>query len=514
MRAELPGHRGSLLAVSGLILLGAVLRLWSLGDGLPHVATPGEWQLADRSLELVRSADWRPRAFEGGALTLYLHTAVTAVRFLAGAVEGVWRGVDQVWAGQFLAAHRLVATLWGLLTIVVVYRLGFRWNAPTALLAGAFAAVSPTLVAGSQTAGDAALVILLVAVSALSAVRAVESGRTADVAVAGLAAGLAAGAAFSGMLALPIALGTLLAGSPAGTRARRTAIVAGGTALAFVVVSPYTLFDLPAFLNAAAGALMERSRRDAIGGLVELWRGIGGALALLPQAWDPARLSAIPGAALLVAGVAGLTRDRARPDRRAAAVAILLTALLYGWAALRGEGTRTAWPAVPALCLALAAGMDAVLTRTRATRGIVRRAAIGVAMLVIAASTARVVAHDWRRAELSPPERLAAWLLANAPPDSPIVIEGQDIRLPPPFTMTRLARLIDWPIDRYRERDGAFVVSRAHIAATYLGDPARFPAEAAAYRALFNELVVVDVMAPDDRRAGEEPTLTLFRVAR
>jgi 4-amino-4-deoxy-L-arabinose transferase-like glycosyltransferase len=516
-RSAAPKPRGEddVRVLAAIALLGALLRFWTIGDGAPFVAQPDEWRLADSALAVVRTNDWHPASFAAGPLAISVHAVATTVRFLLGAVEGAWPSVAAVWPGQFLVSSRLLSALFGVLTIIVVYRIGARWTPRTAAVAALLAACSPSLVTASQLATHDALLVLLVALTWLAVARAAESGRALDATAAGAAAGLAAATAFSGFAAVLIAMtasvGAAAAGPPhdASTRIRRLALVAGAALLAFAIASPYTLFDLPGYLNAAAAALAERSAHARAGGLVPLALSLADHVALLPRAWDPARASGVLGFALAAVGVLHLFGDLRNP-RRPLALAGLLTLSVYGWVALAaGDPSRATWPLVPALCVVTAAGLDALRQRAqrRDASPRARRALVLATGLLVAAACARTLDRDWRRQRDTPDERAASWLVTRLQPGDRVVIEGDRLRLPSGYAVTAVPRLIDYSPDQ-PGGGTTYLAASARVSNVFLREPQRFPDEAAAYRALFSRFAIAASFAADDPGASAVTILT------
>jgi hypothetical protein len=470
-----------------------------------------EWHLIERALAVLQSGDWHPHALGVGSLTLYLHTAIGAGRFLIGSMQGLWPSLDGVWPGELVLWSRFASAVCSVLTVVLIHRLAARWSPRAAVWSAALAAVLPTLVASGQLASADALAIVLVTGAWLGAIRAGESGETGHAAAAGTAAGLAGAASIGSVLAIPIVAVLVAVGAPAAARVRLVLVAFGSGAIAFLAASPYVWLDLPWFLNSAAGLLADRGARNPMAGLRALWTGLADPVSLLPASWDSLRLTAWVAVALAGTGLLILARDAARTERRPAALGGALIVFAFLWIALRGEDGRAAWPAVPALCVLFGLGVDA-MGRALATRRAAGRLASMAAILVVATATARTIDRNLQRSGTSTTERLASWLAAQPP--QAIAIEATGVRLPPPFTIRHVRRLIDQSLDGYR-RDGINVlVSRDDVADRYLRDAAVPATEVAAYRGLLASVPVIEHFASDRGRAGKEPTFTVFGIPR
>jgi hypothetical protein len=504
------------LLLFAIVAAGAALRSWTIGDGLPYVANDDEWRLIDRATSIMRSGHWHPGSFDLGSLTVYLHVFVAATRFLFGAVEGEWSNFGHIWVGPFVQWSRAASALAGVAAIYVLFRAGTRWNTRVALVAAALMAVSPALVRESQIARADSLLLFLIALTLLQSIRAGESGRVRDFALAGAAAGLAASASFAGVLALAVPAGVALVRAGRLHRLAALAIVAGAAAATFVATSPHAIIDLPGFLNSAAVALRDRAPGSIWTGIVSAFGPVASSLAIAPAAWDPLRLSASPGMLLGLIGLATIARDVRSPERWAAAGALFVLMAACGWLALRsGADARSATPLVAVVCLGVAIGVDRAAGRVHAAgRPAARRAVWLLVALMLSSSATRSLAGGWERTKASTAERAADWLLTHGRAGERTVIESPAIRLPPAFTSASTPRLIDRPIDTYRADSVVYLVVRSDAADAYLRDAVRFPAEAAAYQALFAAVDVVERFAPARDRAPGEPTFIVVRLGR
>ena len=118
--------RGRLLGL--ILVLAAVLRLWSLDFGLPHLlARPDETEIVGRAVRFF-GWDLNPRFFHYPSFFFYLLGAVYAVWIGALALSG--QALDETLAAAaldlspYIVMGRAVSAIAGVLTVAVVYRLG------------------------------------------------------------------------------------------------------------------------------------------------------------------------------------------------------------------------------------------------------------------------------------------------------------------------------------------------------------------------------------------------------
>ena len=121
------------------------------------------------------------------------------------------------------------------------------------MLAAGLFAVAPTAVREAHFVLTDTPLAFFTALALLLSLRALEEPGLTRLALAGAAAGLAGATEYPGMVSavMPLAAASLLA-APAGVRLSRVAAVVGSGAAAFVLAAPYTVLDLPGFLNGFA----------------------------------------------------------------------------------------------------------------------------------------------------------------------------------------------------------------------------------------------------------------------
>jgi 4-amino-4-deoxy-L-arabinose transferase-like glycosyltransferase len=244
----------SWLVSAGLVCVlagGAALRFWNLTAGFPTRIGVDEPVIAERALHIMKTGDFNPHFFDYPGLYIYVQALVGCARFLAGALDGAWRSLDEFWPEHLFAWTRALNALLGTMTILVVYRAGRRWGPWVALLAAALMAVWPNHVRESHFAlTDVPLTLLTTLVLVLS-LRASETGRLVWFLAAGACAGLAAATKYGGAVALVMPLVVAaVAKSPPSSRALGAIAATGAAAVGLVVGAPYTFLDLPGFLNA------------------------------------------------------------------------------------------------------------------------------------------------------------------------------------------------------------------------------------------------------------------------
>lgn len=239
-----------------VVVAAAALRFWGLGRGIPEAVGADERLVMDHVVAMMKTGDLNPHRFDQPALLFYLHLPVACAQFIIGAARGRWLSLAEVGPTDLLLWARAVTALLGVATVIVVHQTGLRWGARHALLAAGLFAVIPSHVGQSHFAVSAVPATFFVALAFLFSLRAEEHRGPRAFALAGLLSGLAAATRYGAALALLLPLLTAWTTFP--DMARRThAFVAtlAGFVVAFLVAAPFTLFDLPAFLDGLAVAV-------------------------------------------------------------------------------------------------------------------------------------------------------------------------------------------------------------------------------------------------------------------
>ncbi|HYH47188.1 MAG TPA: glycosyltransferase family 39 protein [Thermoanaerobaculia bacterium] len=474
----LPRSRAETLALFGVLLLAAGLRLWGLLHDLPFSYYGDELHFMKRAMALG-TGDLNPHWFHKPAFLMYVLAFCYGIYYALGALAGRFESTAEFGAhflfapADFLLIGRLVVCASGIATVWVVYRLARRaYGSAAAGLAGALAAaVLRPMVESSQEIKSDIPCAFLVALSVLFYVRAHDreeapgEGRRGrrDLIIAGLLAGAAMGTHYYAIVLLPTYL--LLegwrfvrgAGRPAlGRAALLTVLFVGG----FALTSPFNLLD-PTWPTATWG-------------MVEKALGIGASAGAEREArYDPDSkmefepgLQSVPGAA--VHFFALLASPKALGPAFTLLAALGLGATLarrstrwYGWVIaipflffVLGAVTIAAYHAQPrhlnvvyALLATLVGPGAALLIRSlRALCQSPRRQAAAVLLLVgLAALPALYTTVKYNRQVTRLDSRLVSyrWLLRTVQPGERLLLDDYGPPLNPnPTAAARMAAVL------------------------------------------------------------------------
>jgi 4-amino-4-deoxy-L-arabinose transferase-like glycosyltransferase len=496
-----PSRAGLALA----ILAAALLRFWALGQGVPYMLSVDEPQVMDRAVRMVKTGDFNPHFFDYPSLYLYVQAAVAVVRFLFGAVRGEWESLAAASAADFYLWGRAVTAILGTATVWLLYLGGLRWGARTALLGAALLAVMPIHVRESHFVLTDVPVTFLVTLVFVLSLRAHERSTLGWFAVAGAVAGLAAATKYNGGLAvlMPI-VACWMTPSTRPSRFLASLAIVGACLGAFLLAAPYTILDLPTFLNQFAH-------------LAASYRGT-------PLSEEPASLTYLthlrnawqwPASLLVIGGlVLGGVRAINGPARVKWTLALAFP-LIYFWFISRQTLVygRYLMPMLPFLALLAAAAVVSGVSQLR--RYEIPRSArnvltIALVFLAVAPPSYTSIRFDMMSARAWTTKQAYEWINQHVPPGSKITIETRALLLPETYRVENVKQLRMLPLEKYSESNTDYLVASSQCYGPYLDAPQRFPEEYGDYVRLFRHTPEVARFTPTKDHPG--PELRILKV--
>lgn len=438
------------LALTGVLLLAAALRLWAVRHDLPFSYYGDELHFMRRAMALG-TGDLNPHWFHKPAFFMYLLAFCYGLYFLLGRAAGWFHTTAEFGArflfapAPFLLIGRLLVVACGVATVWVVYRIGRKvFATPWAGIAGALVAtvLAPMIESSFAIKSDVPCGLFM-ALSVWAFLGTRETPRLRPLVVASLLAGAAMGTHYYGIVLVPAylameALRGFLPETSSGVPWRR---VAGRCALivvlfgaGFFVTSPYNFLD-PTW-GREAGAAVARSlglaggkpavRYDPDSGQ-EIAPGTaasrGAAGAFLELAASPEAL----GVVLLLLTTLGLAATLVRRETRWYGLLVLIPSLFFFAAAVTVAAYHAQARHLNALYPLLATlawpGALAVVRPLRLSEPRARAAAL---LLVAAASvpTLTMTLQRNERKNLLDSRLLAyRWLRESLPRDARILLD-------------------------------------------------------------------------------------------
>ncbi len=498
--------RPSRLGLLLVLAVAAALRFWALGHGIPHALSVDEPEIVERALRMMKAGTLNPHFFDYGQLLIYIQFLVSVVRFIAGSVTGAWDSLAHVTSDSFYLWGRAVTAAFGVATVLVVFRIGLRWGARHALLAAALMALMPLHVRYSHYVLTDIPLTFFVALTMLMALTAHERPVVRAFVWAGAMAGLAAAVKYNGGLAL---LMPLLACwmTPAARPSRMVCALAaiGAAAVAFFVAAPFTILDLPGFLDRFASLTAEyrNGPPPPEAGIIIYLKHL--------------RLQfGLPGMLLITGGLLmGLVRAVGGPGRVPWAVALVFTIPYFLIVAeQRIIYARYMLPIVPMLCVLAAAAVISgvsLLRRYQFPRGVRTALIAGLTIALLGPPAATALSFDRIIAKTSTTDLAYRWILENAPEGSRIVQEGNHLTFPARYESRRMRQLRQLTYDQYVEARADYLIASSQCYGPYLASPSTYREEFTAYMTLFTRGQEVARFTASDEHPGPELRIVKVR---
>jgi hypothetical protein len=343
----------------------------------------------------------------------------------------------------------------------------------------------------------------------LLSLRAHERSTVWAFAAAGAAAGFAGSMKYNGALAVVMPL--LACAMSPGTRPSRFVAMVGIVAamvIALFVGTPYSLFDLPRFLNEFA-RLASQYRAPSTAA-EPIW------IIYLKHLRNALQW---PGSLLVLVGLAVSAREIVRGPERLKWLLLIVFPLVYFWFVSHQNiiYARYLLPLIPFLSLLAATAVVWSVERLRPLH-VARPAvyavtgALTLAAVVSPAYTA--IRFDADEAKEWTTEQAYSWMWRELPPGSRITAETRGVLPPPTQTMTHVAQLRLRPPEDYTRQGADYLLASSQNYALYYdverGGPQTFPTEYAEYQRIFGSFQEVARFSPSRDHPG--PELRILRV--
>jgi 4-amino-4-deoxy-L-arabinose transferase-like glycosyltransferase len=495
--------------VNLLIVLAVALglRLWGIGAGIPYAIGVDEPEIIERVVTMMKSGNFNPRFFDYPGLIFYLHLVVAIARFMVGALGGAWTSLDQVSGADFYLWGRVFTALLGVGTVYLIYLAGQRWGARHALLAAGLLAVAPMHVRESHYALTDVPVTFFCTLTFLLSLAAHEKADARAFARAGVAAGLTIGTKYNAGIVLLLPLVAAWMTLEARPSRLRCALAALGAAVGtFLLVAPYTVLDLPGFLNGFAhlvGYYQPRPANAESGWIVYLKH------LRLTLGWVAS--------ALLAAGlILGIVRAIKGPGRVRWTLLVLFPIVYF--ATIGGRSLifgRYLLPLLPYACLlaAIAVVSGVSLLRRFDIPHLPRRVLI-TALTIAALLQPLIGAVGFaRRVAAETTQDVAYRFIQSRIPDgSRIVLEKFGLRLPPRWRTEHVRQLTELRLEDYQRKRVDYLVATSEMFGPAFQSPQQMPAVYTAYRTLFDQSEAVLTVKPEPGRSG--PEIRIYRLPR
>jgi 4-amino-4-deoxy-L-arabinose transferase-like glycosyltransferase len=504
---EASDMRPSRLGLALVLAAAAALRFWSLGHGIPHALSVDEPEIVERALRMMKAGTLNPHFFDYGSLHIYIQFLVSVVRFIAGSVTGAWSSLASAPSDSFYLWGRAVTAAFGVATVFVVFRIGLRWGSRHALLAAALLAVMPLHVRYSHYVLIDVPLTFFVALTMLLSLAAHERPALRAFVWAGAVAGLAAAVKYNGGLALVMPLVACFL-TPAARPSRAVCAMAAiaASAAAFFLAAPFTILDLPGFLDRFAGLTAEyrNAAPPAEPGIILYLQHL--------------RLQfGTPGMIMIASGVImGLIRAVRGPGQVSWALALVFAVpYFFMVAGQRIIHARYMLPLVPMLCVLAAAVVISgvsLLRRYQFPRGVRTALIAGLTLALLGPPAVSAVGFNRVIARTSTTDLAYRWIIANVPEGSLIVHEGNHLTFPARYRSERILQLRQRTCEDYAERGADYLIASSQSYGPYLESPQVAGDQYREYMTLFARTRELARFTADEDHPG--PELRILKVPR
>lgn len=538
-----------LIMLLAVLTAALLLRIYGIAWGLPDVfeeATPlrEAWKMWGWGPGV--GFDPNPHFFHYPSFTIYCHLLGQGLLYLGmrlmGAVDSTidFAALYAADPTSFLVTGRLIATLFGAGTVLVLYKLCRKCaSLPAALAAAFFLAISTFHIEKSQQVEVDVPLAFLCTLALLFIIRMAEKPSRRNYLLAGVFVGLAVSTKYTAaLLVIPLVVSHLVAGRDRGDPesvnrkggyARRKGIyllsALGVIVIVFFVTSPFVLLDFSTFR--AHLSIEQTHMREGHFGLER-----SGTIFFYLRALS----GRILGWPLLILAAGGIIyrigRHRRPPELILLSFAIPYCVAVATWAM---KADRYLMPILPVLLVFVAMAFDGILRLPAAAAGKRRAAVAAFLVLVVLISIASGYSSHFRRYEPDSRTLAREWIEANVPSGAFIVAESYTPELMAPqillsldkgIRQALLRRTADRPqyavqplpmMQVYPEKTAVFydlslfpdvdiIITSGAITSRYRKEPERFPGHIAFYGELEKSFILIKEFT-----GGTGPKVTIYK---
>jgi hypothetical protein len=494
--------------VAGLMLLvvlavGAALRIYGLGFGLPANYHPDEVPKMLAIMRMVDHGDLNPRYFLHPSLLLY---STYFVNYLMHS----FFDVSQTFRETIFISGRIVSVTAGILSIGLVYFIGrFALSRMAGLFGATALAIIPLHVTSSRYLKEDSLLLFFILLCTLFTVMAVKRDRRWLLLFAGIFGGCAAATKYSGVLTI------LIIGAAPWLKSRSflpdkrffvAAFCAGAILpLSFMACTPYSVLDSVKFLKDFNSERnhMTRGHTHSIDAWSQLWM-YHFSRSIFPGMTWPTTLLAVFGTGLL------LWRRRVEDLFIVALILLFYLPAEFVKAKPAPQPERYIFPCLPFLALAGGEFLRHISFS---------RLKLFVPLVLVAV----VAIPTWRTTELASEipvdtrDKMSSWMIENLPHGSKIYMDWKPYS--PRFwhdefeiNYIQRARIIPrLDVRALKESGQDYLVLSSLFYGRYFTEPKSDAAIRQRFREVFSRVPIVKQFAPKHGTYGfHNPVVTLF----
>ncbi len=322
---------------------------------------------------------------------------------------------------------------------------------------------------------------------------------------AGASAGLSAATKYNGGIALIMPVIACWMTVPlAPGRVKTVFATIGASGVAFLLMAPYTILDLPAFLDSFA-RLAHQYRAATMG--ESLWVLYFKYLVRHAFGW-PAVLLAFGGMGL------GFVRLVRGPGRVRWMLAVIFPVVYYTMLTTQKiVFARYLLPLTPSVCLLAAIGVVSgvsLLRRYEIPRAPRTALIAGLTIAALLPPALIAVRGDREMARDTTVDQAYSWIVQNIPAGSSIVLERRSLLLPSQYRASYVVQLRSKTYEQLRVEGTEYLVANSDAYGGPLTAPQKYPVDYNEYMRIFTQSRELLKVAPTSTMPG--PELRIFKV--
>lgn len=496
----------SVISLFSILLMAITLRLIGIRFGLPNIYHPDEPAVIGPVRVIMQTGDFNPHWFHWPSFYIYVQLAVASLRFLYGVTKGQFDAATNMSIQHFYPAGRLATILFGVATIYLIFLVGKRlFNKNTGLIAALLLAVSFLHVKDSHYITVDVPATFLALLSFFFSLLIFQEGKIKNYLLAGLYAGLAAATKYNAILILVSLFAAHFLGKHRPYLNRRLAAGILAAGLGFFVGCPYSILDLPNFLNGIAFDIHHYTNGHP---------GFEGSNNWLFYLRYLFREGVGPG--IFISAVGGLILIFIKRDTKLLFMSIFPLIYFIMISDYKVRFVRNIMPVVPFLSLLAAYFLLEYFEwfNERITINKIAKYVISgvVLVAVIAIPFVRSLQFGIGSSVIPTRTLAAAWIEENIPKGTKIAANEYTPLLGNDYIVSKVT-LTDYPYDFYKKRDYDYLIFSSGDYDRFFKEPKRYSDIVERYREFFKKGKLVKSFNGDPRVEGFlSPTITVYKV--
>ncbi len=501
------------LALFLILLLAFLLRFAGLRQSLPYFDNPDEPTMVNGALKILQTGDFNPHYFRWPSLPIYSQFLVSIPTFFGGVSAATIKNLSDIPTENFFLVGRAVSALLGIGTVFLTFLAGRKlFGIGVGLVAALILAILPLHSENSQYVTPDAMVVFFATLTFLFAIYIFKTGEKGWYLWAGVAAGLTVGSKYN----VAIVLFTVFLAHFLSLKERRGKVTwllgtLSLTGLVFLVTTPFSLLDLPGFLNDLAFQ-------------VRHYTLLGHGSASEEASWSAYLVNIYEEAFVFQASillVGSILFALFRQKREDWLVLSFPAVGFLFFSSARVHFSRNLVPLLPPL--AIMAAVLLLFLAAQLNLFILQKLKIGwrasllawitplvIFLMFFAFSIQHTILTDRYYLQMDTRVRAGDWMVANLPAGAKIRLEPQTPILPPGrFPNSEERRPVgSHPLDWYRDQGFKYLVVSSYY---YREEIAADPSVGAIYQSLFQNGHLLKEF-PGESKDYPGPTIKIFKV--